>query len=231
LPVGTGTAITIACFLAGWGLWALGAFVHYGHVQRVPDDDRLLTSVMPRYEVADRQQRLVDAPHATTYGEAQHFDLQQSPIVSAVFTARELILRSSHNGGAMREPFVQEVLTLGWRVVAEREGRELVFGSVTQPWRSDVRFQGLEPQTFTAFKDSGYAKIAWTIAVDSIGPSCSRVRTETRVATTDADSRARFRRYWAFLSPGILLIRYEALRTIASAAEAKAQPRGQCAHH
>jgi hypothetical protein len=31
-------------------------------------------------------------------------------------------------------------------------------------------------------------------------------RTETRVSTTDADARAKFRRYWVFVSPGIVAI-------------------------
>jgi hypothetical protein len=37
--------------------------------------------------------------------------------------------------------------------------------------------------------------------------------------TTDPVSRARFRRYWAFLSPGILIIRYEILRLVRAKAE------------
>jgi hypothetical protein len=41
----------------------------------------------------------------------------------------------------------------------------------------------------------------------------------TRVTTTDPESRKRFRRYWATYSPGIVLIRREALRIIKNEAE------------
>jgi hypothetical protein len=42
---------------------------------------------------------------------------------------------------------------------------------------------------------------------------------------TDRVSRKRFRRYWAFLSPGILIIRYEILRLVR--AEAARRPATQ----
>jgi hypothetical protein len=51
----------------------------------------------------------------------------------------------------------------------------------------------------------------------------SLFRTETRVATTDPESRARFRRYWSVFSPGILVIRWEALRLVRRAAERQIQ--------
>jgi hypothetical protein len=72
---------------------------------------------------------------------------------------------------------------------------------------------------FVAFRERGYAKIAWAIAADSLGPDLVRLRTETRVATTDPDSRRNFRRYWSQFSPGIFLIRLELLRVVAQEAE------------
>ena len=47
----------------------------------------------------------------------------------------------------------------------------------------------------------------------------SLARTRTRVSTTDATARRRFRRYWAAMSPGILLICYETLRLVRREAE------------
>jgi hypothetical protein len=85
---------------------------------------------------------------------------------------------------------------------------------VTQPWRGDVRFRPLPRDLFTAFDSAGYVKIVWTLAVDSLGPTRSRFRTETRVQTTDARSRALFRRYWSAFSPGITLIRWQAIRLV-----------------
>ena len=116
-------------------------------------------------------------------------------------------------------PLIDEIMALGWGVLAEEPGREMVFGAVTQPWKADVRFQSLPPEEFAPFADPGFAKIAWTIRVESLGPTTSRFSTETRVATTDADARRRFRRYWTMVSPGVRLIRQESLRLVRSEAE------------
>ena len=120
-----------------------------------------------------------------------------------------------------REPqsLVDEVLALGWGVLAEEPGHELVLGAVTQPWEADVHFRGLPPHEFAAFDAPGFAKIAWTIRAESLGPATSLFYTETRVATTDAEARKRFRRYWTMVSPGVRLIRRESLRLVRADAE------------
>jgi hypothetical protein len=92
-------------------------------------------------------------------------------------------------------------------------------GAITRPWEADVHFSSIPPDEFAAFDRPGYAKIAWTIAVEPLGEGHSLVRTETRVVMTDALSRARFRRYWAFVSPGVALIRRESLRIVKADAE------------
>jgi hypothetical protein len=71
---------------------------------------------------------------------------------------------------------------------------------------------------FAAFDEPGYVKIAWTLRADPAGTG-SVFRTETRAVATDAVARARFRRYWLFLSPGIRLIRRLAAGPIKAAAE------------
>jgi len=72
---------------------------------------------------------------------------------------------------------------------------------------------------FATFNEPGYVKIIWTLRADPISPTESIVRTDTRVATTDRDARAKFRLYWAFLSPGIVLIRKIALAMVKREAE------------
>jgi hypothetical protein len=96
-----------------------------------------------------------------------------------------------------------------------------VVGAVTQPWKADVVFRGIPPEEFAAFSEPGYVKIVWTLAVEPTGPSRCIFRTETRAIATDAASRSRFRRYWALLSPGIVLIRFEMLRVVAAEAEGR----------
>lgn len=200
-------------FAAGWAAWAGVTGLRYGHADAGPAPDPLLAPFMPRFEVAERHERIVAASPASALHAVQHVRLEDSPVVRAIFRARELILRVPP-APVSSTPFLEQVRTIGWGVLDSVPGRERVFGAIAQPWRGDVQFRPLPPGQFAAFDSAGFAKIVWTIAVDSLGPRRSRVRTETRVATTDPASRALFRRYWSVFSPGIVLIRYELLRVI-----------------
>jgi hypothetical protein len=114
----------------------------------------------------------------------------------------------------------------GWGVLAEMPGREIVFGAVTQPWLTNPVFRALAPGEFEAFHEPGYVKIAWTLRADPLNAAHSLVRTETRAASTDPVSRAKFRRYWSFLSPGIILIRRIGLRLVKAKAERRVREVG-----
>jgi hypothetical protein len=114
---------------------------------------------------------------------------------------------------------LDEVRSLGWGVLAEIPDREIVVGAVTKPWEADVTFRALPPEQFAAFAEPGYVKIAWTIRADPISATESVFRTETRAVATDSTARARFRRYWAFLSPGIIVIRWALLGPVKHEAE------------
>jgi hypothetical protein len=104
-------------------------------------------------------------------------------------------------------------------VLAEVPGREIVMGAVTQPWHANVVFRPLPPDEFAAFNEPGYVKIVWTLRADPRGAHASIFRTETRAVATDAYARAKFRQYWSFLSPGIILIRWASLHPLKSKAE------------
>ena len=95
-------------------------------------------------------------------------------------------------------------------------------GAITQPWHPNVVFRPLPPDEFVAFDEPDYVKIAWTLRADPIGAHESVFRTETRVVTTDAAARAKFRWYWARFSPGIVLIRWLMLGSMRSKAERRA---------
>jgi hypothetical protein len=96
-------------------------------------------------------------------------------------------------------------------------------GAVTQPWCANVVFRPLPPDAFIAFHEPDYVKIVWTLRADATGPHESIFRTETRVVTTDAAARAKFRWYWARFSPGISLIRWLSLGPTRRDAERRAR--------
>jgi hypothetical protein len=118
---------------------------------------------------------------------------------------------------------------LGWGVLAENPGREIVMGAVTQPWMADVRFQPLPPGEFAAFHEPDYVKIAWTLRADPEGAAASIFRTETRAVATDPAAREKFRRYWALVSPGVIVIRWMLLRPLRAEAQRRARESSRAA--
>jgi hypothetical protein len=104
-------------------------------------------------------------------------------------------------------------------VLAELPGREFIMGAVTKPWEPNPVFRGLAPDEFTNFQEPGYVKIIWTLRADAVGNAESLFRTETRAVATDAEARKKFRRYWSFLSPGIIAIRRIMLPAVKADAE------------
>jgi hypothetical protein len=86
-----------------------------------------------------------------------------------------------------------------------------------------VTFRALSSEEFAAFREPGFVKIVWTLRADPVDAGTSIFRTETRAMATDAAARARFRRYWAFVSPGIALIRRLSLDPLRREAERRAR--------
>lgn len=175
---------------------------------------------MPVYEVVERHRLYVAAPAEATFSAAYNLDLQRSAIIRAIFRTRELVLSGKPEKKQASSPgLVDQAKAWGWGVLAEDPGREIIFGAVTQPWCANPVFRALPPAQFTTFQEPGYVKIAWTLRTDPIEAAKSVARTETRCATTDPVSRARFRRYWAFVRPGITLIRRLSLGLVRTEAE------------
>lgn len=217
----------MAMAFLGYATLAAGTWYRYGRAADAVagPGDPLLDRFIPIYEVAERHQARVAAPAPIALAAAKEVDLQNSPINQAIFTVRTLPsrLRGEPPRDAASPGLLEETLALGWGVLAEEPGREVVVGAITQPWEPVVVFHSLPPEQFAAFYEPGYAKIVWTLAAEPLGPDESILRTETRVVTTDPESRERFRRYWSVFSPGIVLIRYEVLRIVKVEAERRAR--------
>jgi hypothetical protein len=214
--------------LAGlaYGAYALEAWRRYGKPRSDAPASPFLDRHLPRPEVAERHQVRVAAPVEVTYAAACEIDLMRSPWVNALVTARARLMGASGKPAALPGKLLDQVRDLGWGLLDETPGREIVFGAITQPWRGDVVFRALPPGVFEEFQEPGFVKIVWNIAVEDAGdPDLSIFRTETRVATTDASARARFRSYWAFAAPGIRVIRHVVLRLVKQDAERRATGR------
>jgi hypothetical protein len=215
-----------------WGLLFASALLaaviardhKYGRIPQVGDAERdeLLDRFMPVYEVVERHDIHVAAPASLTLAAAREQDLLQLPLVRAIFKAREVILRATPDDRPQPRGLVAATQALGWGILADVPDREIVVGAVTRPWEPNVTFRALPPDDFAGFSEPGFVKIAWTLRADPVGEGKSIFRTETRAVATDASARAQFRRYWAFASPGIALIRRLSLRPLKRDAERRA---------
>jgi len=230
LSLGHLAARTTGLLAATYGVYVATTWARYGHPRParlcrahpdMPGD--LLDRFMPTYEVGERSRLRVAAPPDATMAVARALDLGRLPVARALFRTRAWLL------GERAVPLtpVRELATatqaMGWGMLAD-EPRALVMGTVCHPWEANPGFQPVAPAHFAAFDEPGFVRIAWAVGAEPDGEGGSVAWTETRVATTDAAARARFRPYWAVLSPGILLIRWAALRLVRREAERVARP-------
>ena len=205
------------------------AWLRYGRpVSAGPDDaDVFLDRFIPEYEVVERHHVRVAAPAHVTFGALMDMDLEDSSVIRAIFRGRELLLGADADTKPHARGLVAQTKELGWRVLADLPGHEIVMGAVTQPWKANVVFRGLPPEEFAAFDEPGYVKIAWTLRADAVDAGESIARTETRVMATDDEAHRKFRWYWARFSPGIVLIRAVSLPLVKKEAERRARAVGQ----
>ena len=209
---------------ATYGAYAGLAWLRYGHAApaRGAGEDSLLDRFMPLYDVVGRHHVDVNAPADVTLETACSLDALSAPLPSAIFKVRELVMGSNPSDVDLPRGLAAGAQAIGWRVLAELPEREIVFGAVTKPWEPNPTFRGIAPREFATFVEPGYVKIAWTLRADPSGERGSVFRTETRALATDNVSRARFRRYWALVSPGIALVRLGLLIPVKRAAEDRA---------
>lgn len=196
-------------------------WLRYGHAAPSSGDDAdpLLDQFMPVYDIVERHHINLAAPADVTFAAACETDFQQSPAIRAIFKTREKILGSEPDVTPRPRGLLAMTKSIGWGVLAEVPGHEVIMGAVTKPWEANVEFRPLPPDQFATFNEPGYVKIAWTLRADPTSASESVLRTETRALATDAMARTKFRRYWALLSPGIIAIRWIMLRLLKTEAE------------
>ncbi len=230
-----GTAIAAASYATYAGF----TWYRYGRMKRkvtTGESDSLLDLYMPEYEVVDQHQILVAAPAESTFAAACEMNMSQPSIIRAIFKTRELALRCAAamfsgklsacserskrpDATSQQKSFLAAMKELGWGVLAEIPGREIVFGAVTQPWLTSPVFRAVPAGEFAAFHEPEYVKIVFTLCADPVSNSESIIRTETRATTTNRAARVKFRRYWSLVSAGVILIRRVLLKSVKTEAE------------
>lgn len=199
-------------------------WLRYGSPRRTlagePAHDALLEQFMPNYDVVDRRSAAVAAPASRVYDVFCNLKLEQFAVVRLLFNLRALVLRAGRQDTPAERAGLRELAAQwGWGLLADVPGREAVFGACTQPWKGAPQFRALPPEQFGGWNEPGYVKIAWSFRADPEGGGSSIARSETRAVATSPDARARFRRYWAFVAPGVSLIRWIGLPAVKRGAE------------
>jgi hypothetical protein len=183
--------------------------------------DSLLDQFIPTPEVVEHHHIDIDAPAEVVLATAKEMRMLDSPIIRGIIRMREIAMGGQRDERPHPGTLLEQMQSIGWVVLAEKAGRQVVLGCVTQPWVANPVFKSVPSAEFQAFSEPGYVKIAWTLGADPIDDRRSTFHTETRVATTDAAARDRFRRYWSFVAPGVELIRLAMLRPLKRAAETR----------
>ena len=206
---------------AAYGTYAAVTYMRYGKASAPDGKASPLYEFMPEFEVRDVHRRRVRAPEDTAFSAACNLPSDASPVVRGLFGLRALPARllGRYEEPEPALPLVRMMESYGWRILSIQPGRHVVLGAMAQPWSASVDFLGVNSGGFRGFNEPGYAKIAFMIEAHPVSATTSVLGVETRVTTTDRKSRAKFRRYWSLVSPGVVAIRYEMLRQAKAVAE------------
>ena len=220
-----GAAAVLGAAAVSYAGYVGSAWLRFGHAPAPAENeaDSLLDVFMPTYDVAEWHHVGVGAPADVTFGALMDLDLEESLLIRAVFKGREMLLGAEPKMKEGPRSLLAVTKELGWVVLADMPGHEIVMGAVTRPWESNVIFRGIAPEHFAAFNEPGYVKIVWTLRADAVSPYSSTARSETRAIATDASARRKFRWYWARFSAGIVLIREVSMRLVKKEAERRAR--------
>ena len=124
---GRWSAAIVGAAAAGYAGYIATAWLQYGNARapRPEEVDSLLDRFMPRYEVVDRHQIAIAAPAGVVLTAAREMRLGRSPVIRAIFRAREFVLGATPQDRTEGQGLLAEMQSIGWRVLAEIPGREV----------------------------------------------------------------------------------------------------------
>lgn len=188
----------------------------------------LIDRFLPRYDFALAHAVVLGASSEECWAAARRVDFLRHPVFRVLLAGRALplrvadvVTRAQRASGTAVEGLhafrLDDMPRLGFVLLGEEPGVEVVYGQVSQPWKAAAS-EGprIDPAGFAEVRTPGFAKIVFSLSVISRGGGSSILVVETRVALTDDDSSRRFRRYWRVIRPFSDVLRRIALRMIAA---------------
>jgi hypothetical protein len=182
---------------------------------------RLIDEWMPSFDESEFHSREVAAPAPAVEAAVRSLEPGELRLTGLLMGLRTLPGRLTGRASPVRTgPLLDGVLSMGFVVLGERPGEQLLLGVAGRPWRP--RGDGLDsldgPEAFRAYRRPGSVRCTWDFVLAPAGRG-TLLSTETRIAGTDPAGTRTFRRYWRLVMPGSALIRRDMLRAAARRAE------------
>ena len=136
--------------VAAYGGYALRSWLKFGRPRLASrsEQDPLLDQFIPDYDVVERHSAEVAAPAELTFTAACDLDMTSSVLARSILRSREFLLGAKHGSDELLPGLVPATMAIGWGILAEVPGREIVMGAVTQPWLADVVFRPIASADF-----------------------------------------------------------------------------------
>jgi hypothetical protein len=163
--------------------------------------------------VSDAVATVVDADVAATWDALMDVDLidvgRKRPLVGVLGAIRmlpEMVSHALHGEAPPRPPEQMRLRDMadvpfsggGWVLLGERPLDEIALGLVGKFWKPVIEFADVNAEQFRDFKDPGYAKTIYSLSVRPLDKGGTLLSGVMRTATTDAQARRWFRRYWTY---------------------------------
>lgn len=165
---------------------------------------------MPNYDRREVHRTETGAPADAVWDAVRDLKGEELRVMSALMGLRTL----GRSRGDFDRTVLESFRRMGFRVIAEEPGSELVIAGIGRFWTPSGGLRRVESaEYFAEFAEPNYAKVAFNFRFDG-----GVLSTETRIAGTDPHARRRFKAYWLLVRPGSGLIRREWLGAIAKRA-------------
>ena len=186
----------------------------------------LLDNFLTSYQVNEVHTISINAPPDCVYTAIKQFKPREVPLFGLLMGLRTLPARLAGRRFDFRSgerPLIERATEMGFILLAESPGREIVIGTIGQFWKlspggAPQRINS--PREFVTFNLGGYAKAAFNFHIrPGRDGKRSQVRTETRIYLPDPQTERKFKLYWGIIGMGSALIRIAWLRAIKRRAE------------
>jgi hypothetical protein len=183
----------------------------------------LIDEFLPTYEVASHHRIEIDAPIEDVYTTVRELDFSDSGLARLILWIRNLPARVRGEPGLGLT--LDDLLGLGFIMLADEPPHELVLGFAAEFWTPSGNLRTLTPDEFLTLSAPECAKAVmnFRLTLTEKGRTC--LSTDSRAQCFDEASRRKFNRYMLFTDHLRGVLRQAMLRSCKRRAEAMAQDR------